>query len=191
MSASGVLLVLAGPSGVGKGTIGARLRAERPDLRWSVSWTTRAPRDGEQPGHDYWFVDRDAFEELRAADGFLESFSVFGDLKGTPRGPIEDAIRDGAVMLLEVDVQGALAVEAAYPDATLVVFVRPPSREVQRVRLLERGTDPPEAIERRLAEADQEEAVAAERGWPVVVNDDLGRATAEVAAILDERCAAA
>ncbi|HEX5616462.1 MAG TPA: guanylate kinase [Acidimicrobiia bacterium] len=182
-----MLLVLAGPSGVGKGTIGARLRAEHPDLRWSVSWTTRARRDGERDGHDYHFVARDEFEALRDAGGFLESFEVFGDLKGTPREPIEAAIRDGAVMLLEIDVQGALVVEAAYPDATLVVFVRAPSREVQRARLVERGTDTAESIERRLAEADQEEAVAEARGWPVVVNDDLGRATAQVTAILDHR----
>lgn len=191
MNGPGVLLVLAGPSGVGKGTVGARLRAERPDLRWSVSWTTRAPRAGERHGHDYHFVTRHEFESLQAAGGFLESFEVFGDLKGTPREPIEAAIRDGAVMLLEIDVQGALAVEAEYPDATLVVFVRAPSREVQRARLTERGTDTTESIERRLAEADQEEAVAERRGWPVVVNDDIGRATAQVAAILDDRRSAA
>ena len=191
MNGPGVLLVLAGPSGVGKGTIGARVRAERPDLRWSVSWTTRAPRPGERDGHDYRFVTREEFEALQADGGFLESFEVFGDLKGTPRDPIEATIRDGAVMLLEIDVQGALAVEAEYPEATLVVFIRAPSREVQRVRLTERGTDSAEAIERRLAEAEQEEAVAEARGWPVVVNDDIGRATAQVTAILDNRRSAA
>jgi guanylate kinase len=152
-----------------------------------VSWTTRAARDGERDGHDYLFVTREEFEALRDAGGFLESFEVFGDLKGTPREPIEATIRDGAVMLLEIDVQGALAVEAEYPDATLVVFVRAPSREVQRARLLDRGTDTAESIERRLAEAVREEAVAEERGWPVVVNDDIGRATAQVTAILDDR----
>jgi guanylate kinase len=187
VNGSGVLLVLAGPSGAGKGTIGARLRAEHPELRWSVSWTTRAARPDEVDGRDYCFVSREEFESLRDRGGFLEAFDVFGDLKGTPRGPIEDALRDGAVMLLEVDVQGALAVERAYPGPTLVVFVRAPSREVQRARLAERGTEAPAAVERRLAEAEQEEAVAAAQGWPVVVNDDVGRATAEVAAILESR----
>jgi guanylate kinase len=151
-----------------------------------VSANTRPPREGEVDGRDYRFMTRDEFLALRDAGGFLESFPVYDDLKGTPRGPVEEHLAAGDDVLLELDVQGALAVREAYPDA-LLVFVKPPSREVQRRRLLERdGTSDPEALALRLAEADAEEALAG-RFDAVVVNDDLGRAVGEVAAILEGR----
>jgi guanylate kinase len=185
----GVLLVIAGPSGAGKGTIVARLKEREPSLRWSVSWTTRAPREGEVDDVDYHFTTRDDFERLRDADGFLEWFDVYGDLKGTPDAPVREHLAAGLDVLLEVDVNGALAVRGRYPDA-LLVFVRPPSREEQRARLVRRGTDSPEQIERRLAAAAAEEQLA-ERFDAVVENDDVDRAVAEVAAILARRRAAA
>jgi guanylate kinase len=182
----GVLLVLAGTSGAGKGTIGKLLRARHPELHWSVSWATRPPRPGEVEGVDYHFRSRTEFEHLRDAGGFLESFDVYGDLKGTPREPVERWLAAGEDVMLEVDVQGALAVKEQMPEAVLV-FVKPPSREIQRERLVERGHDAPEAIERRLAEAEAEETVAATRFDHVVVNDDLDRAEQEVAGILANR----
>ena len=133
----GVLLVLAGTSGAGKGTIGKVLLARHPELHWSVSWATRPARPGEVDGLDYHFRSREEFERLRDAGGFLESFDVYGDLKGTPREPVERWLDTGEDVLLEIDVQGALAVKAKLPEAVLV-FVKPPSREVQRQRLLER-----------------------------------------------------
>ena len=142
MSRRGVLLVLSGPSGTGKGTVGKRLREREPDLRWSVSWATRPPRPGEVEGVDYRFVSRREFERARDAGGFLEWFEVFGDLKGTPRSPVLEHLAAGDDVLLEVDVQGAIAVRAAYSGA-LLVFLRPPSREVQRERILGRGQDSP------------------------------------------------
>lgn len=148
----------------------------------SVSATTRAPREGEIERGDYRFLTRGEFERLRDEDGFLESFDVYGDLKGTPRAPVEEHLAAGEDVLLEIDVQGAMAVREAFPDAVLV-FVRPPSREVQRERLLGRGQDDPEALERRLAAAEAEEALA-DQFDHVVVNDDAGRAAGEVAAIL-------
>ncbi len=181
----GVLLVVAGPSGAGKGTIVARLRRMEPDLFWSVSWTTRAPRPGEVDGVDYHFVTRGEFERLRAEDGFLEHFDVYGDMKGTPDAPVRDHLAKGGDVLLEVDVQGALAVKSRYPDAVLV-FVQPPSRAEQRARLVARAQDSAEQIERRLAAAEAEEALAG-RFDHVVENDDAKRAAAEVAAILDAR----
>jgi guanylate kinase len=150
----------------------------------SVSATTRSRRDGEVEGKDYLFLDRREFERIRDEGGFLEWFDVYGDLYGTPRAPVEQHLAAGDDVLLEVDVQGALAVREKYPDAVLV-FVKAPSREEQRRRLLERGRDDPEAIERRLAEAETEEA-AADRFDAIVVNDDAGRAVQEVAAILGE-----
>jgi guanylate kinase len=132
---------------------------------------------------DYLFIDRDEFERLRDAGGFLEWFDVYGDLKGTPRAPVEEHLAASDDVLLEVDVQGALAVKQNYPHAVLV-FIRAPSREEQRRRLVARGQDDPEAIERRLAQADAEEALA-DRFDVVVVNDDPDRAAVEVAAILN------
>jgi guanylate kinase len=129
------------------------------------------------------FLDRDEFEHLRDEGGFLEWFDVYGDLYGTPRAPVEEHLERGDDVLLEVDVQGALAVKKAYPDAVLA-FIRAPSREEQRRRLVARGQDDPDAIERRLAEADAEEALA-HRFDAVVVNDDPDRAADEVAAILN------
>jgi guanylate kinase len=182
---TGVLLVLAGPSGVGKGTIGKELLAREPDLTWSVSATTRDPRPGEVDGVDYRFLDRAAFERLRDEGGFLEWFEVYGQLKGTPRAPVEATLAAGGDVLLEIDVQGAMAVREQRPDA-LLVFLRAPSREAQRERIAGRGTDDPDQVARRMAEADAEEALAG-RFDAVVVNDDVDRAVGEVAAILDAR----
>jgi guanylate kinase len=185
----GFLVVVAGPSGAGKGTIIRRLLERRPDVRYSVSMTTRAPRPSEVDGKDYFFVTRDDFVDLRDAGGFLEWFEVYGDLKGTPRAAVEAELAAGHDVLLEVDVQGAMAVKERFPDA-LLIFVKPPSREVQRQRFLDRHRDDPAFdpadLERRLAQADEEEALAA-RFDEVVVNDDLERAVAQVAAILDAR----
>jgi guanylate kinase len=174
--------VLAGPSGVGKGTIVRRLLERDPRLWFSVSATTRPRRQDEVHGKDYLFLERDEFERLRDAGGFLEWFDVYGDLYGTPRTPVEEHFAAGDDALLEVDVQGALAVKESYPDSVLV-FIRAPSRDEQRRRLVARGQDDPDAIERRLAQADAEEALA-ERFDAVVVNDDPDRAAGEVAAIL-------
>lgn len=146
-----------------------------------MSATTRTPRPTEAHGDDYLFLDVDEFLRLRDEDGLLEWASVYGDLKGTPRTPIEEARAAGRDVLVRVDVQGAQAVKRHYPDA-VVVFLTTPSRDEQRRRLLERGDDPAD-VDRRLAAADEEEAMAA-RFDHVVVNDDLSRATEEVAAIL-------
>jgi guanylate kinase len=182
----GVLLVLAGTSGAGKGTIGARLRAADPTLYWSVSWTTRARRAREREGIDYHFATRDEFERLRDAGGFLEWFEVYGDLKGTPMQYVVDELEAGHDVMLEVDVQGALAVKQALPEA-LLVFVRAPSPQEQRRRLESRGSETEASIERRLARAEAEEQIAADAFDAVVVNDDVERATREVAAILRAR----
>ena len=160
-----------------------KLLERDPRLWLSVSATTRSPRDGEVDGKDYVFLERREFERVRDERGFLVWFDVYGDLYGTPRGPVEEHLAAGDDVLLEVDVQGALAVREKYPDAILV-FVKAPSREEQRRRLLERGQDDPEAIERRVAQAEEEEQAAA-RFDAVVVNDDAARAAREVAAILE------
>jgi guanylate kinase len=153
-----------------------------PRLWLSVSATTRPRREGDVDGRDYLFLDRQEFERKRDHGEFLEWFDVYGDLYGTPRAPVEERLAAGGDVLLEIDVQGALTVKKEYPGSVLV-FVKAPSREEQRRRLLERGQDDPAVVERRLARADAEEA-AANRFDHVVVNDDVDRAGGEVAAIL-------
>lgn len=181
----GILLVLTGPSGVGKGTIGKRLLARDPNLTWSVSATTRDPRPGEVDGVDYRFLSRDDFVARRDAGGFLEWFEVYGQLKGTPREPVETSLRAGEDVLMEVDVQGAMAIREQIPDA-LLVFVRAPSREAQVERLVGRDADDQEQITRRIVEAEAEEALA-DQFDAVVVNEDVDTAVDQVAAILASR----
>lgn len=159
--------------------------ARRPDLWWSVSATDRPRRDGEADGVDYRFLTTEEFARLRDEGGFLEWFEVYGDLKGTPRAPVEEHMAAGDDVLIEVDVQGALSIRRSLPEAVLV-FVRPPSREVQRQRLLARDPDAdPSDLERRLAAATAEEA---EEGSfdAVVVNDDVERVVDELEALLSE-----
>ncbi len=181
-----MLVVVAGPSGVGKGTIIRELLARDSRLWLSISTTTRPMRSGEQEGREYFFVTAERFAALAAAGEFLEEFHVYDARYGTPRTPIEEHLAAGDDVVLEIDVQGARAVKAAYPDAVLV-FVAPPSRAVQRQRLL--GRDPGAdraALERRLDQAEAEEREAVDFD-AVVVNDDLSRAVDEVAAILEAR----
>lgn len=186
VTARGVLLVLAGTSGAGKGTVGTRLRESDPGLHWSVSWTTRAARAGEREGVDYRFVSREEFEALRDAGGFLEWFEVYGDLKGTPIEYVRNELAAGHDVMLEIDVQGALAVKEKLPEA-LLVFVQAPSREEQRRRLEARGSETEESIARRLDQAEAEERIGAERFDAVVVNHTVDQAVRDVAAILKAR----
>ena len=178
--------MIVGPSGVGKGTVVRKLLERDPSIWLSVSVTTRAPRPGEVDGVQYRFVTPEDFEALRSAGGLLEAFEVFGHWYGTPRAPVEEHLAAGQDVLLEIDVQGALAAREGFPDAALLVFVRPPSREEQRRRLVERGEDGATEIERRLAAAATEEAYAEEFD-AVVVNDDVDAAVDEVAGILMSR----
>jgi guanylate kinase len=154
-----------------------------------VSANTRPRRPGEREGVDYQFVSREEFERRRDGDGFLEWFEVYGDLKGTPREPVERHLAAGDDVLLELDVQGALAVRAQYPGACLV-FLKPPSPEEQRRRILQRGDADEADVQRRLAAAAAEESLA-DQFDAVVVNDDVDAAVSEVAGILAARRSAA
>jgi len=151
-----------------------------------VSATDRAPRPDEVDGRDYHFVSRDAFEALRDRSGFLEWFEVYGDLKGTPRDPIEEHLAAGDDVLVEVDVQGALAIREQLPDA-FIVFVKAPSRAEQRQRLLDRGAAAdPASLERRLDQTAAEERLA-DRFDAVVVNDNIDRAVDTILELLEGR----
>ena len=161
-----------------------RLLLQRdPTLYFSVSAKTRAPRPGEVDGREYWFIGEDRFDELMDAGAFLEWASMFGHRSGTLAEPVEKARAAGRDVILEIDVQGARQIREHVPDAVFV-FLQPPSREELVRRLVARGTERGEALERRLAEIDDELAEAP-RFDHVVVNDDLPRAADEVAAIID------
>ena len=172
-SARGRLIVLAGPSGVGKSSVVAGLRAALPELYFSVSATTRAPRAGEVDGRDYRFVGPAGFDELIARCELLEWAEIHGGLhrSGTPRAPVEEALAAGRPVLVEVDLQGARSVKAAMPEA-VTVFVAPPSLDELVRRLRSRGTETDAEFDRRLETA-REELAARHEFDVVVVNDDV------------------
>jgi guanylate kinase len=178
----GILLVVSSPSGGGKGTLISRVLDAVPGLKYSVSYTTRAPRAGEKPGIDYLFVSPERFEELVAEDAFLEWARVHGNFYGTSREQVNKELAAGSDIVLEVDVQGAASVRKLLPDA-VSVFILPPSFEILRQRLLARGTDSPMELELRLRNAPVEltQYVAFEY---VIINDDLNRAASQLAAII-------
>lgn len=178
------LVVLAGPTAVGKGTVVRALRESRPDIWVSVSATTRSPRPGEVDGEHYFFVTDEEFDRMIAAGELLEWASVHGDRRyGTPRGPVEERLAQGTPCLLEIDLQGARQVKASMPDA-LFVFLAPPSWEELVRRLVGRGTETEAERERRLATA-RDELAAVEEFDETVVNDDLDRAVAAVAHLVE------
>jgi guanylate kinase len=171
------MLVISGPSGSGKTSICKRL-LEDPRVEFSVSATTRKPRPGEVDGRDYHFVTPEWFRKQIQAGAFIEHAEVHGNMYGTLRAPIEDAIERGKVVLLEIDVQGALQLKAL-GEPGIHVFIAPPDMEELRRRLVGRATDAPEVIERRLKKAEDEyrERVKYDH---VVINDDLETAIEEV-----------
>lgn len=174
------LIVLAGPTAVGKGTVAAHIKEHHPEILLSVSATTRKPRPGEVDGEHYLFVDDAAFDELIRSGALLEHATVHNAYRyGTPRAPIEQALADGRTVLLEIDLQGARQVRAAAPDATLV-FLTPPSWDELVQRLVGRGTEDAEERARRLKTAKVELAAQGEFDYRVV-NDDVARAAAEIA----------
>ncbi|WP_040359944.1 guanylate kinase [Corynebacterium durum] len=180
----GRLVVLLGPSAVGKSTVVHRLREEIPQLYFSVSMTTRDPRPGEVDGRDYFYVTREEFQEKIDAGEMLEWADIHGGLQrsGTPAGPVRDALSEGRPVLVEVDIVGARNVARMMPEAN-TVFLAPPSWEVLVDRLVGRGTEPQDVINRRLKTA-KAELAAKDEFDVVVVNDDIDRAVAEITEIL-------
>ena len=174
--------MIAGPSGVGKGSLVRRLRDLHPDLYVSVSVTTRRPRPAERDGVDYFFIDDEGFDRLIAEGELLEWAEIFGHRSGTPARPIRDVRSEGRDAVLEIDVQGAGIVRQKIPDALLILLVPPSLEELER-RLRTRATEDEGKLARRLARAGEEMEQGA---WfdEVVVNEDLERASSQVAAII-------
>jgi guanylate kinase len=175
--------VIAGPSGVGKGTVVRRVLELVPGLFLSVSATTRAPRPSERDGVDYHFVSESEFDRMIVGGELLEWADIFGHRSGTPAGPVREVIDAGGMVLLELDVEGARQVRAAAPDAVLILLEPPSLGELER-RLRSRGTEDEADLRIRLAKAEWE---LGQRPWfdHEVTNDELERAAAEVAAIID------
>ena len=182
MSDRGLLIVISGPSGAGKGTICANIRKEMPNLVYSVSMTTRAPRVGEVEGVNYFFRDKEEFEELLKEDAFLEYAKVYDNYYGTPKKHVMDLLDQGKSVLLEIDIQGAMQVKERYSDASFIYIV-PPSLTELSARLRGRATDSEEVIDKRLSLACSELALAHRYDY-IVVNDDLDEATEKTASIL-------
>lgn len=184
----GLLLVVSGPAGVGKGTINLSLISRNSDIRMSVSATTRAPRPGEIDGVHYFFKSEEEFQKMIESGAFLEYMRVFNThYYGTPKSFVEQELSEGRSVILEIDVQGAMRVKAAYPDAVLI-FIAPPSMSELKSRLIHRGTESSEAIERRFETAYQEMELV-DRYDYVVVNDILDLAIARTEDIIvAERC---
>jgi len=179
----GFLLVISGPSGAGKGSLVDRLVEARPECVFSISATTRPRRSGEENGVQYQFVERDEFVRLRDAGEFLEWAEVHGQFYGTPAKFVDEHVRAGRVVLLDVDVQGGASVRRLRPGAVFV-FVYPPSIAALRERLVGRNTDTPEVVERRLANAPGELAQYRDYDY-LIINDDLDSASKRLISIVD------
>jgi guanylate kinase len=183
LAPGGFLLVVSGPSGAGKGTLVQRLLNERPECVFAISSTTRPIRAGETDGVEYRFVTREQFEAQREQGYFLEWAEVHENLYGTPVQEVDEQMRRGHVVVLDIDVQGGASVRVRRPDA-VTVFVAPPSLEALRERLAGRATDAAEVIERRMGNAPGELAQYAHYDY-LVVNDDRELAAARLIAIHD------
>ena len=179
----GVLLVVSGPSGAGKGTICQMLREQLPDLGYSISVTTRQPRVGEVNGQSYFFKTVPEVQEMIAKGELLEYAEVYGNYYGTPRKYVMDLLQSGHDVLLEIDIQGALQIKERFPEGVFV-FIVPPSLDELSARIYKRGTDSEEVIKRRMASAASELTYAAKYDY-IIVNDIATKAANKVLTIME------
>jgi len=187
MKKQGLLIVVSGPSGTGKGTVCKALLAAHSEIAYSVSATTRSPREGEQNGVNYYFTEKAAFEKMIANGELLEWAEVYGNYYGTPLKKIQEKLSEGQDMLLEIDTQGAMKVKKQFPEG-LYIYLVPPSLPELEKRIRGRGTETEESIARRLGAAATELEIGKHYSY-VVVNDDVDRAVEHIAAILTaEHC---
>lgn len=171
MKRKGIIIVVSGFSGAGKGTIMKELTKKYDQYALSISATTRNPREGEENGREYFFISKEEFEKLIEEDGLIEHAKYVDNYYGTPRKYVEDKLSQGIDVILEIEIQGALQIKERYNDAVLL-FVMPPSAKVLEERLRGRGTESDEVIKKRLSRAN-EEAVGIENYDYIVINDNL------------------
>ena len=187
MDKSGLLIVLSGPSGVGKGTVCAALRKQMPDLTYSVSATTRSPRAGEKEGVNYFFKTRDQFKEMIRTGKLLEWAEYVGNYYGTPIEFVQQKLKEGKDVILEIEVQGAMKVKKTFPSG-IFIFLIPPSLDELKSRIKSRGTESEESISNRLSVAEEELAMIKHYDY-AVVNDSIDAACDRIRSIVTaERC---
>lgn len=179
----GLLYVLSGPSGCGKGTVVRELLDRNENIFLSISATTRSPRNGEIDGQHYYFLSKEQFEEQLAADGMLEHANYCGNYYGTPKEAVVRRCQEGKDVILEIEVQGALQVKKKYPEAILI-FILPPSLEELSRRLIDRNTEDAETVYKRLAKSTEEMKYAAEYDY-TVVNDTVSEAAHQILSIME------
>ena len=172
---NGILIVVSGFAGAGKGTIMKRLMERYPGFSLSVSATSRLPREGEKEGVNYFFKTREEFEEMIERQEFLEHAEYVGNYYGTPKAFVEEKLREGMNVLLEIEIQGAMQIKKSFPDA-LLIFIMPPSAGILRERLTKRGTESPEIIAKRLKRA-VSESEGIENYDYIVINDEVDKCT--------------
>lgn len=180
----GKAIVVSGPSGVGKSTICREVVRRMENVHLSVSVTTRKPGPGEQNGRDYWFVSEQEFQERIERGLLLEYANVFGNLYGTPKDKVDEALEAGQSVILEIDVQGGRQAREVYPDAVMI-FILPPNEQTLADRIGQRGRDSEEVIEKRLDKASTEIASAWQYYNNMVINEDLEHAINEVIQIIE------
>ncbi len=178
----GILFVLSGPSGAGKGTVCKALMARKNDLRLSISVTTRAPREGEQEGINYFFCTQEQFQEMIRTNALLEWAKVYDNYYGTPRAFVERQLRDGYDVFLEIDIQGAMQVKRHFPDGVFL-FLIPPSATELEARILGRGTETEDSFQIRFGAARHELARMGEYDY-VIVNDVVDSACSTIESII-------
>ncbi len=178
----GLLFVVSAPSGAGKTTLCKELAASVSGLWSSISYTTRKPRPDEQEGREYRFIDDAMFQDMAQRNEFVEWAPVYGHSYGTPRAPLEEKRECGVDVLLEIDSQGAMQIKRKYPDA-VYIYILPPSMDALRARLMQRASDTPEEVQRRLQKA-REEVWSYREYYYIIKNDDLKRAYKELESII-------
>lgn len=183
MKREGVLVVISGFSGAGKGTLMKNLLKKYDNYALSISMTTRKPREGEQDGREYFFATKEEFEEKIKNDGLIEYACYCDNYYGTPKDYVQKMLADGKDVILEIEIQGAMKVKEKFPQ-TLLLFVMPPSAEELKKRLVGRGTETEEVIAKRLHRA-AEESLGIESYDYIVINDDLDECTERLHAIID------
>ncbi len=183
MTDNGILIIFSGPSGSGKGTVLGKLLEKRDDAKLSVSMTTRENREGEIDGVHYYFVTRDYFEKKIADNKMLEFAEYAGNLYGTPKDPVDEMLRAGLAVILEIEVQGAEKIRKLYPDA-VSIFLAPPSTAVLEERLRGRNTEDEETVNHRLVIALEEIRRAVEYDY-LVINDTVENAVDRIETIID------
>lgn len=184
-----MLIVISGPSGVGKGAIGNLLRQRNPHLKYSISATTRSPRVGEEDGVNYFFFTKEQFLQKRERGDFLEWAEVYGNYYGTPKSEVQRLRALGEDVILEIDIKGAMQVKSACPDG-IFIFVLPPSLEELKNRITKRGSEDEESLLRRFSQAEDEIAHAKDYEYHVI-NDNLMDAVVKIENIIRQQKAAA